>query len=148
MILFDANVLIHAHAIHSSFHEAAKRLRDQAASGEVEACLTPQVLCEFFAVVTNERLFHPALSPEQAGHQVGVYWTQSRFQKFVPTEGTIPRLLALLTQSPTRGQHIFDAFLVATMLEHNVRVIYTQNTKDFSRFRDIQAVNPFATIPA
>jgi hypothetical protein len=29
------------------------------------------------------------------------------------------------------------------MLDNDVRTIYTQNAKDFSMFREIQAINPF-----
>lgn len=143
MILFDANVLVHAHAINSPFYEVARRLRDQAAQGDLAACVSPQVLCEFFAVITDVRRFRPALSPRQAIHEVTTYWTRSGFRKILPTERTIARLDELLDQDIVTGQGIFDVFLVATMMDNQVRTLYTQNTKDFSRFTDIQAINPF-----
>jgi predicted nucleic acid-binding protein len=49
----------------------------------------------------------------------------------------------LLNHDVVTGQRIFDVFLVATMMDNQVRTLYTQNTKDFSRFTDIQAINPF-----
>ena len=142
MILFDANLLVHAHARRSPFHEAAKRLIDRAADGELEACLVPQVLCEFFAVATNERLFKPALSPKEATREITVYWTKSHFQRVVPHETTLERLLGLLERHPVTEQRIFDAFLVATMLDNEVRTIYTQNVKDFQDYPEIQVINP------
>lgn len=145
MILFDANVLVHAHASRSPFHEAAKRLINQAADGEVEACLTPQVLCEFFAVATDERLFKPALSPKEAAKQIAIYWTKSRFQRVVPRETTLERLLGLLEHHPVTEQRIFDAFLVATMLDNGIRMIYTQNTKDFAIYPELQVINPLVS---
>jgi predicted nucleic acid-binding protein len=53
----------------------------------------------------------------------------------------------LIAHHPMAGQRIFDVFLVATMLDHNVRIIYTQNMRDFAIFKDIQAVNPFESSP-
>ena len=143
MILFDANVLVHAHAVNSPLYEVARRLRDQAAQGELAACVSPQVLCEFFAVTTDARRFRPALSPQQAIHEVTTYWTRSGFRKILPTERTIARLGELLDQDVVTGQCIFDAFLVATMLENGVTTIYTANTKDFLPFHELQVVNPF-----
>lgn len=148
MTLVDSNLLVHAHAGRSPFHEAAKRVIDQAASGELEACLTPQVLCEFFAVTTNERLFKPALSPREAAREIAVYWTKSRFRRVVPKETTLERLLGLLERHPVIEQRIFDAFLVATMLDNGVRMIYTQNTKDFEIYPELQVVNPLVSAPS
>ncbi len=143
MILFDSNLLVYAHARSSPWHEAAKQLRDQAAEGDLEACLSPQILCEFFAVTTNEKLFKPALTPEQASKEIRIYWEKSNFKKILPKESTIPRLLELAAQRNIQGQHIFDVFLVATMLDNGVHIVYTQNTKDFAVFKEIQAINPF-----
>ena len=144
MILFDANLLVHAHAGKSPFHETAKRLINKAADGAIDACLAPQVLCEFFAVVTNSRLFVPALSPKEAAGQMAIYWRKSHFQRVVPKETTVERLLGLLEHHPVTEQRIFDAFLVATMLDSGVQIIYTQNVKDFEIYPELQVINPLA----
>jgi len=143
MILFDANVLVHAHAAQSPFHAVARRLCEQAADGTLGACLNPQVLCEFFAVATNERLFRPAMTPKQAGQQIAVYW-RSGFQKILPKEQTIRRVADLLQRHRITQQRVYDTFLVATMLDNDVRAIYTQNVKDFEIYHEIEAVNPFS----
>ena len=143
MILFDSNLLVYAHATHSPFHATAKQLRDQAARGELEACLAPQVLCEFFAVVTNPRLFDPPMTPKQASQEITTYWTQSGFRRIAPTEQTVTRLIGLVARHAVRDRWIFDVFLVATMLENGVTTIYTANTKDFLPFHELQVVNPF-----
>ena len=143
MILFDANLLVHAHAMRSPFYEVARRLRNQAAAGELEACVSPQVLCEFFSVTTNARLFQPALTPKQASEEVSIYWTRSRFRRILPTEQTVRRLAELTERYAITQQDVFDAFLVATMLENSVRTIYTQNVKDFAIYPELQVINPF-----
>ena len=73
---------------------------------------------------------------------MAIYWTHSEFRIILPTDRTVQRLHALLTDRPAIGQHVFDAFLAATMLENNVRTIYTQNVKDFEIYHDLQAINP------
>ena len=57
-------------------------------------------------------------------------------------ETTLERLLGLLERHPVTEQRIFDAFLVATMLDNEVRTIYTQNVKDFQGYPEIQVINP------
>ena len=142
MILFDANILVHAHALGSPFHAAAQQLRDQASQGVVEACVSPQVLCEFFAVITDERVVKPALSPAQARRELHTYWHARQFQKIVPKDNTTTRLLSLLERHDVKRADIFDAFLVATMLDNDVRIIYTQNVKDFEIYHELQVINP------
>ncbi len=150
MILFDSNILVLAHAENSPFHQSARQLRDQAAQGAIEACISPQVLCEFYAVITNERLVQPVLSASQARREVNTYWSAKRFHKIIPKETVMSRLVKLLDHHAIKRQDIFDAFLVATMLDNNLRTIYTQNVKDFEIFPKIQVVNPLeiATTPA
>ncbi|MBI3324267.1 MAG: PIN domain-containing protein [Candidatus Omnitrophica bacterium] len=142
MILFDANILVHAHATSSPLHDVARRLRDQAAKGELEACLSPQVLCEFFAVSTNPKFFQPALTPQQASGEIDAYWSRSAFKRIVPRDSTIRTLLALLRRARVSGQDVFDVFLVATMLDNDIRTIYTQNTKDFEIYHELRVINP------
>ena len=144
MILVDANILVHAHAAQSPFHVVARRLCEQAIDGTIDACLSPQVLCEFFAVTTNERLFQPALTAKQAGQEIAAYW-RSEFRKILPKEHTIQRLADLLARHRIARQRVYDTFLVATMLDNDVRSIYTQNVKDFEIYPELQVINPFVS---
>lgn len=144
MILFDANILVHAHTAESPFYIAAQQLRDQATQGAIEACVSPQVLCEFYSVVTDDRLVKPALTPSQAKKELHTYWHASGFRKILPKEGTITRLAGLLDRHGVKRGDIFDVFLVATMLENDVRTIYTQNVKDFESYHELQVINPLA----
>ena len=53
--LVDTNVLVYAADTSSSFHEPSRQLRDRGFRGEVPLVVTPQVLMEFFAVITSPR---------------------------------------------------------------------------------------------
>ena len=73
MILLDTNILVHAAGTQSLRHAKSKELRDQAVSGDFEACIAAQVLTEFYAVVTDPRRFQPPLTPNQAQRELRAY---------------------------------------------------------------------------
>ncbi len=143
MILLDSNILVHAHAANSTFHGLARQVRDQAVDGVFPACLSPQVLCEFFSVITDDRLVRPVLSPTQAKKELRAYWNAGSFRRIVPKETTLSRLTEMLDRYDLKRRDIFDAFLVATMLDNDVRTIYTQNVKDFQIYPELLVINPF-----
>lgn len=51
--VLDANIIIYAHDTHSSLHQRALRFFENAINGRIRCALTPQVLLEFVAVITN-----------------------------------------------------------------------------------------------
>jgi len=51
--LVDTNVLVYAADTNSPFREASKQLSDRGFRGEIRLVVTPQILMEFFAVVTS-----------------------------------------------------------------------------------------------
>lgn len=61
--LLDANILVYADQAQDEHHEAAKAIRDLGQRGELALCVTPQVLNEYFAVVTNPRRVTRPLQP-------------------------------------------------------------------------------------
>lgn len=143
MILLDTNILVHAAGASSPRHATAKELRDQAAEGQLEACIAPQVLTEFYAVVTNPRRFQPALTPSQAQKELRAYLSSS-LKLILPKETTVSHMLRLIGSRPVRSGRIFDVFLAATMLDNGVRIIYTENITDFEAIRGIEAVDPLS----
>ena len=60
-----------------------------------------------------------------------------------PTQKSFSYLEGLIMKYPIVGVDIFDAQLVSTMMEYGIKNIYTVNTKDFVRFKEIEVVNPF-----
>lgn len=143
MILLDTNILVHAAASKSPHHRRATEIRDQAASGEIEACVAAQVLNEFYAVVTDSRRFAPPLTPARARRELQSYLS-SRIGVVLPKDTTLPLMLKLAVIRPVRRGRIFDLFLAATMLDNGVRTIYTENTRDFQGISGVDAINPFS----
>lgn len=58
----------------------------------------------------------------------------------------VSRWMELVRRYPQHvtNRKIFDAQLVATMLAHGVRRIYTFNVSDFSPFAEIEVIEPKA----
>ena len=143
MILLDTNILVCAAASKSPWHAKARELRDQAASGQIDACVAAQVLGEFYAVVTDPRRFQPALTANQARGELQNYLS-SRLRVILSKETTVARMLHMLGSRSVRGGKIFDLFLAATMLDNGVRTIYTENESDFKSLPGIEVINPLS----
>ena len=143
-VLLDTNVLIHAANAASPVYMLARQLREQVVGGAIQACLTPQNLWEFYAVVTNPRRIDPPLSASEARREVLLYAETPHIRLIIPRQSSYQRALALLRQHPVIGKDVFDLYLVATMLDYDVSTIYTENIHDFRRYPDIEVVNPFA----
>ena len=142
LALLDANVLIYAEQDQSPHYLASKSLRDRALTGDVAACISPQVLNEFYAIVTNPARVDEPLSAQEAIDQITKYYRSKRLAKIYPGPTIIQRELALLKAHPVAGPDIHDLHLVATMLENGVRRIYTFNTRDFDSFSEMEALVP------
>ncbi|HAV10257.1 MAG TPA: hypothetical protein DCX22_01375 [Dehalococcoidia bacterium] len=140
-VFLDTNLLIYAINEDSPWHSAAVALIDKINTGEVQACLSPQVLAEFYATVTNSKKVKHALTADEAVATVDGY-IDSDILKLYPGEGTMKHTYEIAQRYRTKGLDIYDAQIVALMLENDVTTIYTANLSDFKRFKDIVAVNP------
>lgn len=141
-VLLDTNVLVYATNTDSPFYAHARELLDQAISGELQASLTPQILAEYYAVITDARRVARPLTPKQARRQIE---TLLQVLPLVSLqEGTSQRMVELAERYEIRAQEIYDAQVVAAMLDHGIPMILTANDQDFQRFREITVRNPFA----
>jgi predicted nucleic acid-binding protein len=139
----DTNVLVYAADTSSSVHEPSRQLRDRGFRGEILLVITPQVLLEFFAVITSPRRVATPRSPEEARAEVEKYVRADNMLKIYPDRAALEQTLGLMQQHPQLArQEIFDLFLVATMLANGITRIYTYNQQHFTRFAGIEALTP------
>ena len=134
----DTNVLVYAADESFPLHSAARDVRDRAAAEQRKARLCYSVLLEFFAVVTDSRRVGNPLPPAEAWREVGMYL--NAFEVLYPDEGTFTQLGRLADQYQITRQTIFDALIVAMMIQHEVNGIYTDNRKDFATFDEIEVL--------
>lgn len=141
--LLDSNVLIYAADRASAFHAAAESLCNRGLRGETSVAITPQVLMEFFAVITSPRRVERPQPPEVAREEMMKWLQAGAVLKIFPTHDVIVRVLALLEAHPNiTQQDIFDCHLVATMQANAITRIYTYNRQHFARFAGIEVLTP------
>lgn len=134
----DTNILVYAADASFSLHSAACTVRDHAAAEHQEVRLCYSVLLEFFAVVTDSRRVGNPLSPTEAWREVDAYL--NTFEVLYPDEGSFAQLGKLANQYQITRQTIFDVLIVAMMIQHEVKGIYTDNRKDFATFDEIEVL--------
>ncbi|MEW6233755.1 MAG: PIN domain-containing protein [Candidatus Omnitrophota bacterium] len=140
--LLDANVLVYAYDESSPYHAAALQLVEKGRGGEISLCLTPQVLNEFFAVITDPRRVAHHFTAQEALQEMVKFYRSKRILTIFPNSLTIEIMLELLKRHPVVKQDIFDLQLAATMLANNITRIYTYNAEDFIKFSEIETLTP------
>lgn len=138
MILVDTNVLVYAVNLDAPQHKPSRALLEAVQEKRVAGVLVPQILLEFFAIVTDPRRVDNPLEPETAWEQIEAFRTT-----FLIIDTGL-KTLDLLKEIglKSKGADIFDAFLAAQMKANGISVLCTYNTKDFSKFTGILAQTP------
>ena len=134
----DTNVLVYAADKSFPLHSAARDVRDRAVAEQRKARLCYSVLLEFFAVVTDSRHVGNPLPPAEAWREVVAYL--KTFEVLYPDERTLVELGKLGVRYQITRQTIFDALIVAMMLQHDISGIYTDKSKDFAHFAEIEVL--------
>ncbi|MEM1543030.1 MAG: PIN domain-containing protein [Ignisphaera sp.] len=140
--LLDTNVLVYAADEASPFHRRSRDLRNRGLNGQISLCICPQVLIEFFAIITDPRRVENPREPKEAIEEMEKYLLSKNIIKIHPKEDTLHRTIYLLKKYNLKRQRVFDAQLVATMLSNSVKRIYTFNQEDFSKFEEIEVFTP------
>jgi len=140
--IVDANILIYALDAEAPQHVACRRLLE-AAQGEAPTTtlyVTLQILCDFYAIVTNARR---VLKPRSSADALTAISDMLGFLRVLPVPVTaIDEVRDLLRRRPVTGGDIFDLQIVATMKLNGIARIYTFNTDDFKPFLEIEPLTP------
>ena len=131
MIAVDTNVLIYAVAEDDPHHTASRRLVEAVAAGLLSACVFPQNLLEFYAVTTNPRRMARPLTSAEAMNEIATL--RAIFLVAMPKESSVDRLAELTASTCVTAANIFDAFIVAQMLDTGIDTVCTYNARDFER---------------
>ena len=141
-ILLDTNILVYAINTTSQYHSKCNAIRKKAISGELQSCITPQIISEFYAITTDpKRVEHP-LTKEEAVGEIENYIRSENVIKILPRPDSFTRIIDLLKRYNVSRQQIFDLLLVATMLSNNIKRICTYNQNDFILFSEIEVISP------
>ncbi|MCS5720363.1 PIN domain-containing protein [Herbiconiux sp. CPCC 205763] len=136
----DTNVLVHAFLVDSPLHEkAATAVRELAESPAAWAIPWP-CIHEFYAVVTNPKIFPGAALSQAARRQIDIWRSSPSLQLLGETSSHWATLERLLDVAAVVGPRVHDARIAAICVDHGVSDILTQD-RDFARFEGVAVVN-------
>lgn len=139
--LLDTMVLVYAAFPNAPYHETCKQLCDQALGGErQDLCITPQVLVEFFATVTNPKRVDPPRTVQQAREEIKKYQSTLPFVA-VPYD-ILDHLIELLGIVSVTAQDIFDLQLAAIARATGIASIVSYDDRIFGKVTDLSVVRP------
>lgn len=141
LVLLDTNILVYAHNTDVPYHNQCSALRKQGFQGKIPVCICPQILNEFFAIITSPKRVTQPISTDQAVQEINKYLHAKEIIKIQPTPEATNITLSLLKKHQLKSQSIFDTYLVATMISNGINKICTYNARDFERFDSIKALS-------
>jgi len=136
--LLDTNILVHAYLLlHPHKHAAARKLV-LAGWQDGSGLTTLQNLCEFFVVATKK--ISKPMPQAEAATIVGEFLESTHWRVLDRHPATVTHAMDL-----ARAHRIpfWDALIAATMLEHGVTTLVTENERDFRRIPGLILFNPF-----
>lgn len=141
--LLDTNILLYAHLEEETehYHESA-RLLELARTGEEHFAVTPQVLWEFYSVITNPRRTSQPYSADIALAAMDRLLSYPGIAVLPYPFDLTDRVRGLLARQPVTGGNIYDLQIVASMLGNGVSTIFTYNRQDFEPFPEIRVETP------
>ncbi|MEW6380047.1 MAG: PIN domain-containing protein [bacterium] len=142
LALLDSNILIYRHQALSEFHTRTRALLRKGFKGDLLLGICPQVLNEFYAVITNPRRVTDPISPAEAVREIETYIKAKNIIKVYPKEDIFDVTIHLLKTYKINDRDIFDLQLVATMISNDITCLYPYNQNDFSRFKEIEVLTP------
>jgi predicted nucleic acid-binding protein len=141
-IMVDTNILVYALNSDSPQYEVAYALLGRAKDGQFQIALSPQIVGELYATLTNSKKISKFLSPKEAADTVEGLWKSEAVKQVFPKKDTLQSTLELVKHHGLVGPDFFDAQIVATMLDNDITRIYTINYADFQCFEGIEVMNP------
>lgn len=139
--VLDSNIYIYALNKGSAKHKVAYQLLNEALLRKLSVFVTHQNLNEIFNVITDtSRLTKPFKADEALREITTLY---QALPLIVPNEKTFSVLSLSISQIALKSRRIFDAFLAATMISNGIEILYTDNEKDFKKYKEIKVINPF-----
>lgn len=136
----DTNVLIYSFFADSPFHATAKATVDALAVSPAPWAIPWPCIHEFYAVVTNPKIFRDASLALAARAQIADWMRSPTLQLLSEASDHWPTLNRLIEQSSLVGPAVHDARIAAICLSYRVDELLTLD-RDFSRFPHLTVVS-------
>ena len=136
LVGFDSNVLIYAfNPDEKQKHDAALALLENVNAGVIRGFASLQSINELFFVLARKKKLS-----ETDAEKIGLSFLDSEKWIIAPLTSEVSRFAFTITSE--HKNHFWDSLILANMVIHGVKKIYTENAADFpTGFVDV--VNPF-----
>ncbi|MCK5608840.1 PIN domain-containing protein [Candidatus Pacearchaeota archaeon] len=141
-VLIDTNLWVYAITSQSSEFDKARAITLACMLGEIEGCVAPQNILEFYSVMTNPKAVTPLPNTKIITEICEDIWKSKTIRKIHPQKNTAFDAIVLSKNLGLRRAKVFDAFLASTARDNGVEIVWTDNVKDFQGFDFINASNP------
>lgn len=139
--LLDTNVLLRASDPNSLSYPIARDVIYCLLDRGDKACLTSQVLIEFWVVATRPTDVNGfGWSPERTKNQINQFIP--RFNFLEENSEIFPHWLQMVTDYNIKGKRSHDIRLLAVMKAHNISHLLTFNPDDFLSFPYLTIIHP------
>lgn len=139
-VTIDANILVYASNSADGAHASARSLIQQLAEGPELVYLFWPTVMGYLRIVTHPAILPRPLAPTEAVTNVADLLARAHVRS--PGEGErFWNLYRVTAGERSRGNEVPDAHLVALMVEHGVRVLYSRD-RGFRRFDSIEVRDP------
>jgi predicted nucleic acid-binding protein len=142
-ILLDTNVLCRLAERGHPHHVVAKRAVTKLRNDQHELCLVPQVLYEYWVVVTRP-IAENGLGMPTSNVDKAIDFCLDRFTLIRDERGIFAIWRDLVRQYDIKGKNAHDARFVAAMKRHGLTHLLTFNLADFQRYEGIDLIDPQA----
>jgi len=136
----DANVLVYAAVKDDQRNRVAKALLKNPSLGTLHISL--QIVSEFYSTITSPKRVTVPYAPLEAVEFIETLLGYEHVLLLSISHDVPGRLLALLKANEVRGPRVFDLQIVATMLAHGVRKLFTYIGNDVRQFSDLEIIEP------
>lgn len=140
----DANLLLYASDQESPHHERAAALLDEIAMGPELVYLFWPTAMGYLRIATHPAVFARPLSHSEARANLEALLALPHVVTAGETDAFWRRFTEAADDVRPTGNLVPDAHIVALMLEHGVRTIWTRD-RDYRAFAGIRVKDPFAT---
>jgi predicted nucleic acid-binding protein len=140
LFLIDTNVLVYAYDLKDNpkKRKIALELIQKSWNDNQNYVVSVQNLAEFMFVLIGKVKDPEVIHQGELIVNDIIYSTNWKVISY--NENTILHAISLFNETKS---HFWDALIVATMLENKILNIYTENSSDFKKFKNINVVNPF-----
>lgn len=137
----DANVLVYASSPSSDRRAACGSLLERISVGDDLVYLFWPTAMAYLRIVTHPSVFEHPLDPDTARKNLASLLDRPQVRTAGEGDRFWPIFREVAADADPRGNLVPDAHLVALMLEHGVRTIWTYD-RDFRRFSGIDPREP------